>query len=151
MMGNVTTQLAAIADLATLLPLVQAYHEFENLSLTDEQRENTIQTLLTNQTFGKIWLIDYQGQTIGYITLCFGYSIEFAGRDAFIDEFFIQSDFRGQGLGKEVLRQIKIAAKIEGIRTLHLEVAKTNLQAQKLYSGYNFQARDKYVLMSVNL
>jgi len=35
---------------------------------------------------GRVWLIQYQGQVIGYVILTLGYSLEYGGRDAFIDE-----------------------------------------------------------------
>ena len=87
----------------------------------------------------------------GYIALTYGYSLEFGGRDAFIDEFYIRPDFRGEGLGQTILGLIQQEAERLGIRALHLEVARTNLRAQRLYARANFQPRNKYVLMSATL
>ncbi len=144
-------KIAAIEDLEILLPFVRAFHEFENLHITEEQRKSSVTALLTNLELGRIWLIYYDRQPVGYIALCLGYSIEFAGKDAFIDEFYIKPEFRGQGLGKQTLEFIKIAAKELDVRAIHLEVARTNTNAHKLYDRANFKVREKYVLMSVNL
>ena len=38
--------------------------------------------LAPDNPFGRIWLIRHDGRSIGYAAVCFGYSIEFAGRDA---------------------------------------------------------------------
>jgi len=144
-------KLASIEDLEILLPLVRAFHEFEDIHIREEQRKSSLTELLTNNALGGIWLIDYNRQSVGYIALCLGYSIEFVGKEAFIDEFYIRPEFRGKGLGKQTLEFIKIAAKDLNIRTIHLEVARTNTNAHKLYSHSNFEVREKYVLMSVNL
>ncbi|RMF67932.1 MAG: GNAT family N-acetyltransferase [Cyanobacteria bacterium J069] len=96
---TVTLQLAEIADLDILLQLVQAFHGFEGVNLSARQRENALKTLLEDPKLGGIWLICCENQVIGYIALCMGYSIEFSGKDAFIDEFYIKPDFRGKGLG----------------------------------------------------
>jgi GNAT superfamily N-acetyltransferase len=144
-------RIASIKDLEILLPLVQAFHEFEDLHITDEQRQSSLTTLLSNVEFGGIWLIYYNGQSIGYIALCIGYSIECSGKDAFIDEFYISPEFRGKGLGRETLELIKTVAKNLNIRALHLEVARTNANAHRLYSRSSFEIREKYVLMSVKL
>jgi GNAT superfamily N-acetyltransferase len=144
-------KIASIEDLEILLPLVRAFHEFEDLHITEEQRKNSLTALLANVELGGIWLIYANRQPVGYIALCLGYSIEFAGKDAFIDEFYITPEFRGQGLGKQTLEFIKIAAKDLDIRAIHLEVARTNTNAHKLYTYSNFKVREKYVLMSVNL
>ncbi|AFY97011.1 GNAT family N-acetyltransferase [Chamaesiphon minutus] len=144
-------KIASIEDLEILLPLVRAFHEFEDLHITEEQRKSSLTTLLANVELGGIWLIYYNRRPVGYIALCLGYSIEFGGKDAFIDEFYIRPEFRGEGLGRQTLEFIKIAAKDLDIRAIHLEVARTNTNAHKLYSRSNFEVREKYVLMSVNL
>ena len=144
-------KIASIEDLEILVPLVQAFHEFEELRISDEQRENSLITLLENIELGGIWLIYRDCQAVGYIALCTGYSIEFFGKDAFIDEFYIKPEFQGKGLGKQTLEFIKIAAKVLDVRAIHLEVARTNTNARRLYSQFNFEVREKYVLMSVKL
>jgi ribosomal protein S18 acetylase RimI-like enzyme len=144
-------KVAAIADLAALLPLVREFHELEGVSLSEAQRASSVKTLLTDARLGKIGLIYCDRQIVGYIALCFGYSIEFAGKDAFIDEFYIKPEFRGRGLGKQTLELIKVMAKEQGIQALHLEVARSNVKAHKFYASLDFVDREQYALMSVKL
>jgi GNAT superfamily N-acetyltransferase len=148
---DVKIKIALIKDLETLLPLVVEFHEFEGLQTTEVQKRTSLSTLLENSALGGIWLIWFNHQLVGYIALCFGYSIEFGGRDAFIDEFYIRTEFRGQGIGKRTLELIKIAAGDRQIRALHLEVARANPNAHQLYSHCGFETREKYVLMSAKL
>ena len=135
-------------DLDGLLPYVFAFHAFENVKMPDRKRRDAIAGLLENQQLGGIWWIEKFGRDIGYIALCYGYSIELAGRDAFIDEFFLVEEERGKGIGGHILEQIKVIAKDIGIETLHLEVGQENVKAQRLYSRCGFVARRKYFLMS---
>ena len=144
-------QLASIEELPLLLPLVTAYHEFESIHQTDQYRQKALSDLLSDNSLGGIWLIAQDTHTAGYIALTFGYSIEFGGRDAFIDEFYICPELRGQGLGKKALDLIQAVSKSLGIRALHLEVAHANKRAQRLYTHANFQARSNYILMSADL
>ncbi len=144
-------QLASEKNLAELLPLVRSYHKFEGINLTEKGRASSLHTLLCNQSLGRIWLVYCDTALVGYIVLCVGYSIEFAGLDAFIDEFYIDPKFRGKGIGMRALELVKVEAKKAGIRTIHLEVARTNTKAQALYSRVSFKSREKYVLMSVDL
>jgi GNAT superfamily N-acetyltransferase len=142
MMINIDIKPASVHDLDLVLPFVAEFHQAEGLTLSDSQRETSVKTLLTNQELGGIWLIDYQNQPVGYIAICFGYSIEFTGRDAFIDEFYIRPAYRGLGLGKQTLERIKAYVKDLGIRALHLEVLKSNLNAYRIYTNSGFTARD---------
>ena len=142
---------ASECNLEKLLPLVRAYHEFEKFQLTEKEREMSVRCLLADESLGRVWLVYTDGELVGYIALCVGFSIEFSGLDAFVDEFYIVPEYRGKGIGARVLELAKMEAKNLGIRALHLEVARSNIRAKNLYSRANFKARDKYVLMSVSL
>ncbi|WP_299411888.1 GNAT family N-acetyltransferase [Acaryochloris sp. IP29b_bin.148] len=147
-----TFQVANDSHITVLLPLVRAYHHFEQIVLTDQQRLETLLPLLADHsTLGRIWLISVAEHVIGYVALCFGYSIELGGRDAFIDELFLVESARGQGIGKQVLDFVIRQAASLDIAALHLEVARANDRAKRLYSQAGFSARDRYHLMTFNV
>ena len=139
------------ADLGDLLPLVAAYHEFEGIGSSDKQRRESLSFLLRDQDFGAVWCISHDDELAGYIALCKGYSIEFGGFDAFIDEFYLAAEFRSKGIGGEALNAIKAEALKLDINALHLEVARDNTRARRLYAAHGFEAREKYLLMSAEL
>lgn len=141
-------RIAEVTDVDVLLPLVRRYHEFEQIEMSDADRIKAFSPLLGQNTLGQIWLILSSEQVVGYIALCFGYSIEFGGRDAFVDEFFIEASARGQGFGRAVLAAIKAEAANRGIIALHLEVARTNRRAKALYTHLGFESREHFHLMS---
>jgi len=140
--------LATAQDMDRLLPLVRAYHEFEHVFHTDAERTTTLQPLLEDELLGRIWLITVDGQLVGYIALCFGYSIEFSGKDAFIDEFFIAQPWRGRGIGGLVLSAVCREAECLGVKALHLEVARDNQRAKSLYAAQGFESREQFHMMS---
>ena len=150
-MTDFEIKMATPQHLADLLPLVRAYHNFEEIRMSDTRRLEAIRPLLTNDALGRIWLIRTQQEIIGYIVITFGYSIELQGRDAYVDEFFISQPSRGLGLGSKVIAHIKSELAKYNVVALHLEVAKTNEQAQHFYSSLGFTARDRYGLMSANI
>ena len=47
-------------DIELLLPLIEAYHEFESIKTSAEHREAAVQQLLADQKLGSIWLITNQ-------------------------------------------------------------------------------------------
>ena len=144
-------RLAEARDLGALQPLVRAYHAFENIPSREADCESALRRLVSDRTLGGIWLIFADGRLAGYIVLCRGFSIEFNGFDAFIDEFYLQPEFRDQGIGSHVLVAIKQQARQMEINALHLEVARNNHRARKLYAAAGFEARDRYLLMSAGL
>jgi ribosomal protein S18 acetylase RimI-like enzyme len=148
---SINIKLASVENIDLLLPLVTEFHHLEGVMLSEAQRKSSLEALLAQDPPGQVWLICFETQPVGYIVICFGYSIEFTGRDAFIDEFYIRPEDRGKGLGQQALERIKTIAKGLDIQALHLEVLKSNLQAQGFYAKLGFEARDQYMLMSVKL
>lgn len=135
-------------DLDVLLPLVGAYHRFEAVEMSESARSAAIFTLLAHPEYGVIYLVRAGGEVVGYIVLAFGFSLEFGGRDAFVDEFFIAPVARGKGLGSAVLAALPSLAADLGLHALHLEVAHHNTRAQRLYGKAGFAARSRFMLMS---
>lgn len=145
-------ELADESHLDVLLPLVRAYHRFERVVMSDTERATAVTPLLQAESpLGRVWLVRRHGEVAGYGALCFGYSIEFGGRDAFVDELYIAEHARGKGLGSRVLDLLKLEAARLGIVALHLEVARSNTRARQLYEKWGFRARERYVLMSCQL
>lgn len=148
---KVTLQLATERDGAVLEQWVRAYHAFEGIAHPGEDLAAAIRPLLGESALGRVWLICADSQPVGYVAICFGYSIEFSGRDAFIDELFIIEEERGKGIGKAVLAQIKAEAALLGVKALHLECARNNRRAQRLYRSAGFVPRESFFLMSASL
>ncbi len=97
-----------------------------------------VEGLLQNPTYGLAWFIEVDAHPVGYIVMSFDYSLEFGGRNAWIDEFFIQPDARGRGLGAKVLEFFDHAAREAGARAVHLGVSPGN-RAINLYRRHGFR------------
>lgn len=136
-------------DLDIVCDFVDQYHKFEHIESTTEQRKSAIKPLLTKgSNLGEIYLISVDNEFVGYIAVCFCYSIEHGGKEAFIDEFYVRSNMRGRGIGQAVINSIKQKLEISGCFAIHLDVAKDNEIASKLYRNSGFKERQKYIQLS---
>jgi len=142
-------RMGGIDDMTCVAELVRRYHAFENVATGQIGPEETLEPLLGSGDAGRIWLVELDDCVIGYVALCFGYSIEFGGRDAFIDELYILDEHRGKGIGGAVLEHVRSIARDLGIKALHLEVARDNERARRLYRSTGFTSRDQYHLMTL--
>ena len=143
--------LAKPEHLEKLVALVEAFHAEEGISSTDDTRRAGVLPLLEGIPHGCAYLIGPPKAPIGYIVICFGWSVEFGGMDAIIDELFIRPGVRGRGIASEALIALPRALSSFGLRAIHLEVDKDNPAARKLYGRAGFVAREKYMLMSRSL
>lgn len=140
--------LARTEDIDTLLPLVARFHEHHGIAQTEEKRRAAVLPLLEGIPHGMAYLIGPRKAPVGYIIISLGYSVELGGIEGFVDEFFIREKVRGRGMGSEVLMTLLPALKDYGIKALHLEVARENESAQRLYKRAGFELRDGYLLMT---
>jgi len=146
--NEVSLQLAVEADLDQLTDFVQAFHALEGMSMDEAAVQTAVRPLLDDPELGRIWLIRRGALTVGYIAICYGYSIEFASRDAFVDELYVVAAHRGRGVASAALRLAQAEAARRGVRALHLEVDRSNGPAQKLYESAGFLRREQYFLMT---
>jgi ribosomal protein S18 acetylase RimI-like enzyme len=150
-MDNVLIRQAGAQDLDALLPLVAAYHSFEKVTLSEPERRRAVADLLADPALGLVLRLDAGGVAAGYAAVCFGYSIEFGGRDAFLDELYLAPRVRRRGLGARLIAEATACAGACGVRALHLEVDADNVVAQHLYARHGFELRGGFKMMSARL
>ena len=143
--------LAGPDDAPRLLTLIAAFHEEYGITRTDEQREDALLPLLEGSPLGAAWLFGPAKAPTGYTIITFGWSMEFGGMDAFVDELFIRPSVRKRGIASEVLMAISSSLSDVGVKALHLEVDREDAATQRLYARAHFKLRDRYALMTRTL
>ena len=118
----------------------------EPLRFDRELRRTLLKQLSSSNDLGRLWVIDLDGAPVGYVVLTFGYSFEYEGRDALIDELFVKEELRGRGIGRQTIDFLSEACRSLGIRALHLEVDHDNTNAQRLYRNSGFEGNQRSLL-----
>jgi ribosomal protein S18 acetylase RimI-like enzyme len=131
-------RLAVESDAGTLLRFMREYYSFDGHGFEEQKAHVALLALLRDDTVGRAWLILDGDGPVGYVVLCFGYSLEWLGRDAFIDELYLLEEYRRRGWGRKTLEFVEEAARSAGVRTLHLEVVRENTAALELYRKLGF-------------
>ena len=131
-------RLAVEGDADVLLDFMRSYYAFDGHGFDRDKARAALLPLLRNPEFGRAWLILDGTDPVGYVVICFGYSLEWLGRDAFVDEFYLREEYRNRGWGKETMLFIEQSAQEIGICALHLEVMPGNAAAMHLYRKLGF-------------
>ena len=102
-----------------------------------------LRKFLASPDLGEAWVFLDREKPVGYIVLTFGYSFEFHGRDSFIDELYIEPQYRRQGIGRRAMQFVEERARELGVNAIHLEVDQGNDAAAELYrrAGYDDHSR----------
>ncbi|SMR72966.1 Acetyltransferase (GNAT) family protein [Aliiroseovarius halocynthiae] len=141
-------RLATLEDLDRLLPLVAGFHAEGGIEQDDDTRRGALTPLLEGSPHGAIWMIGPRVAPVGYIAVSFGWSIEFGGIDAYLDELYVRERVRGRGMGSEALAALVRALSGQGITAMSLEVDTDNDRVRALYERMGFQSRNRYHLMT---
>jgi GNAT superfamily N-acetyltransferase len=139
-------RLAEESDAETLLVFMREYYAFDGHGFDADKASIALTALLRDRNLGLALLILDGDLTAGYVVLCFGYSLEWLGRDAFVDEFYLREPFRGRGWGRATMAFLEDAAREAGIRALHLEVVRENATALSLYRTIGFREHESTFL-----
>lgn len=144
---DIEFQLAEARHLTELLVLMKELQQDDPWSCPFDEAEavRAIERLLLDPTLGRAWMITADGQSIGYIVMAFDYSLEYRGRGAWVDEFFVRRQNRSLGIGTRALEFFVAQAKELGVTTVHLEVNHGN-PAIDLYRRLGFEDHGRYLM-----
>ena len=140
-MTNIQYSLAQKQDLDLLMQLSEEFYELDGHRFEPDKAQKALLDLIENELYGRIWMISREDTAIGYVALTFGYSLEYHGRDAILDEIYLRAPFRGQGIGTQTFAFVESACRQLGINALHLEVMDDNEAARSLYEQLGYQGR----------
>jgi GNAT superfamily N-acetyltransferase len=129
---------AALHDIGAILRWMEEFYAIDGYPFHAERTRAALTEFIADKDLGTVWIISSGSVPIGYAVLAVVYSFEFGGKNAFIDEFYLQPEYRGKGIGRTVLEMIVQKAKDSGIHALHLEAELHNERALQLYRSHHF-------------
>lgn len=145
-MSATTTRPVTESDLDAVVALQAAYYHEDGYPFSEVDAREAWATLIADSSLGRGWVFENEDVLVGYCVLTFGFSLEYRGRDAFVDEIYVSPTCRGEGLGARALALVEAAAAEAGARALHLEVESDNDGAARLYERSGFRSNDRRLL-----
>lgn len=108
---------------------------------SDEVMLSCFDEAVKNSGFVLGYMFESDGVPSGYAIVSLKFETEVGGIAAWIEELFVEEEFRSKGIGKEFFEFLKkeLSGRIKRIR---LEVGEDNLGAIKLYKSIGFEFLD---------
>jgi GNAT superfamily N-acetyltransferase len=135
---RVTLEPATTDRVAALLEWMRDFYAHERIPFDPAVSEPVLRELLGRPEFGRVLEIVADGRPVGYAVLALGFSLEFGGRSAFLDELYVAAGWRGRGIGAAALGLLQETSRELGARSLALEVGLDNPGAESLYRREGF-------------
>jgi GNAT superfamily N-acetyltransferase len=125
-------------DLQQLIALMAEFYSDSPYTLNPRRAAEAFAPLLADDRWGYVWFILGDSQDVGYVVITLGYSMEYGGPSAVVDDFFIKPAFRGNGLGKAALAEVGGFCVACGVRAIHVETGDDNPRALAVYRRVGF-------------
>lgn len=139
-------RIAEAVDVERMMPLVRDFYMYEKLVLDEARYRQLALELIGKDELGRLLVIEFEGELIGYAVIGFGFSLEFGGRDALLDEFYVRENFRGRGIGSQVLGVVEELCRVKGIRAVHLEADYVNARVHEFYKRLGFRDHERHLM-----
>ncbi len=139
-------RVATEADLEAVIAMMRCYYAEEGYTFVESASRQAVMELISDEKIGRLWVAEDSDGMVGYVAVTVGYSLEYQGRDAFVDELFIAARGRGKGLGREALAMAESYCRLRGVRALHLEVEHHKEAALELYRNTGFEDHERRLM-----
>lgn len=143
---NILIRAALLSDIPAILTQMEEFYAGERIAFDHQHAGVGLTELVQNRKLGQAHIVLADGRPAGYCIVTFGFSLEFRGRFALLDELYIREDCRGEGLGGRCLTIVENLCRSEGIAALRLEVESANDRAREFYRRVGFREHDRRLM-----
>jgi ribosomal protein S18 acetylase RimI-like enzyme len=137
---------AKIKDVLEIVFLMECYYKEDGYNFNKCRTIKNLEEFIGDPNLGKIFVAKVEESILGYVILTSGYSFEHGGKDAFIDELFVSREFRGKGIGKDLLDRAINFCRLSKFASLHLEVEKTKSKTYQMYLKSGFFTEERILM-----
>jgi len=129
---------ASLLDLEQLVTMMAEFYSESPYTLNLRRATEAFILLLADERLGHVWFIQVNSKDVGYVVVTLCYSMTYGGLCAVVDDFFIQPEFRGTGLGKAAMAEVRNLCASRGVRAIHVETGRDNAPALAVYRRGGF-------------
>ena len=130
---------AAPSDIPQLVGLLALLFTQEpEFSPNAEKQSEALDAILHDRSRGRIFVAREGGKVVGMASLLYTISTAEGGKAALFEDFIVQPEYRGQGIGTRLLEYVIQQARAEGVLRITLLTDLKNDNAQELYRKLGF-------------
>ncbi|MCX5876688.1 MAG: GNAT family N-acetyltransferase [Deltaproteobacteria bacterium] len=137
---RVSIRIAEPGDLDSLVSLLAALFSIEEDFVFDEPRQRRGLTLMLENERGCVLVAEGQGQVIGMCTGQVTISTAEGGPALLVEDVVVLEQWRGKGVGRQLLESLEVWAQEQGIKRLQLLADRNNGPALDFYEALGWQA-----------
>ncbi|MBK5721620.1 GNAT family N-acetyltransferase [Dysgonomonas sp. Marseille-P4677] len=115
--------------------LISLFFEFASFEKMPHKMINSVKQMQEEKAFFHGFVArDEDGKIVGYVTYFFAY-YTWTGKSLYMDDLYVQHDFRGKGIGTKLIKEVISYAKEKNCNGLRWQVSEWNGPAIKFYEN----------------
>ena len=115
--------------------LIRLFHEFSVFQKEPAKMTNSVEKLTADQELVMGFVaVSEEGEVLAYVTYFFTYHT-WSGKSLYMDDLYVQQEFRGKGIGKALLEKVIEFAKDNNCISLRWLVSHWNQKAKQFYAS----------------
>lgn len=147
---NITIRPATIDDTGLILHFIQQLAEYEKLRHEAVATEQNIRdTLFGERAYAEVLIADCDQQPAGFALFFHNYSTFLGKPGIYLEDLFVNPEFRGKGIGKTLLSQLARLAIERNCGRLEWWVLDWNEPSIEFYKSLNAVAMDDWTVYRV--
>ena len=92
------------SDVGVIIEMMRCYNAEDGYPFVEAEARQATLDLIRITHLGDLLLVHEESRVVGYLAVILGFSLEYRGRDAFIDEVFITDSVAARVWGAKHLR-----------------------------------------------
>jgi ribosomal protein S18 acetylase RimI-like enzyme len=133
-MTSATFRAIEPSDKPAWLPLWEGYLVFYKESLSDSQTDLTWSRFFLDDFNLRGFVVEVNEEVVGFAHCSFTNSTWLENPDLYLEDLFVSTEHRRQGLGEFLIENCAKFAKESGSRRLYWQTQRSNESAQRLYN-----------------
>jgi GNAT superfamily N-acetyltransferase len=144
---NIAIKSATSADREHIIRLLAAQLAEHDIELHSEHLTHAVDGFFDDPRRGRILVARNEAQVVGVAVLAYTWTLEHGGKSCWLDELYVQPEFRVHGIGTSLLRAAIEMTTADGCIAMDLEVETGHERAANLYvrEGFHPRTRSRYL------
>jgi GNAT superfamily N-acetyltransferase len=140
-----TIRTATVADVPQILAFIRALAAYERApDAVTATEEDLRRDGFGSNPFYFCQIAEHDGQPVGFALYFFNYSTWKGQPGVYLEDLFVQPEYRGLGIGKALLKEVAAFAVERGCRRMQWEVLDWNTPAIDFYNAMGAEFLDEW-------
>ena len=147
---NFTIRAAQESDSALLLDFIRRLADYEKRPAEVTAKEEDIRSVVFDKKIAEAIIAEYNGNPAGFAIFLYNFSTFLGKPGIYIEDLFVNPEFRGKGLGKQLFSYIAQLAATRGCGRVEWTVLTWNEPAINFYKKIGAVPKNEWVLYKLS-